>query len=209
MANDESGPSGRCGRGATTGALHLRPAARRRRRRHQDAGSVGGVGSVGSVAGGRGRPARLAGGPVRPLLRQQQTAHAARQAAGHVPHHRGYIISARYRKRISNGRCFLILPVDGTEAIKNASRDDGRAEVAEVAEVAGLARLERVHLLLSFYEFLERFMFNAFDGCSGALPAAPKVTPAAPVWNIVSMSRTLATRSSIRVYKHQPLIGTD
>ena len=58
------------------------------------------------------------------------------------------------------------------DAIKSAAgRPSGQESVTEQS----LAQLSRVSLLLSFYEMLEKFMFNAFDGCSVALPLAPKV----------------------------------
>ena len=59
-----------------------------------------------------------------------------------------------------------------TDAIKSAAgRPCGQESVTE----QNLAQLSRVRLLLSFYEMLEKLMYNAFDGCSVALPLAPKV----------------------------------
>ena len=58
-----------------------------------------------------------------------------------------------------------------SEAIKSAARNTTEEAGAE----HNVRRLSRVRLLLTFYEFLEKFMFNAFDGCSVALPLAPKV----------------------------------
>ncbi len=64
----------------------------------------------------------------------------------------------------------ILLPV--TDAIKSAAgRPSGQESVTE----KNLVQLSRVRLLPSFYEMLEKFMFNAFDGCSIALPSAPKV----------------------------------
>jgi Serine/threonine-protein kinase smg-1 len=57
------------------------------------------------------------------------------------------------------------------DAIKKAARGGTKEEVME----QNIVQLTRVQLLLSFYEYLEKFMFNAYDGSSNALPAAPKV----------------------------------
>ena len=53
-------------------------------------------------------------------------------------------------------------------AINNPSETETMTE-------QNLSQLSRVRLLISFYEMLEKFMTNAFDGCSVALPLAPKV----------------------------------
>ncbi|KAK4015632.1 hypothetical protein OUZ56_030607 [Daphnia magna] len=57
------------------------------------------------------------------------------------------------------------------DAIKSAA---GRPSGQETVTEQNLAQLSRIRLLLSFYEMLEKFMYNAFDGCSIALPLAPK-----------------------------------
>ena len=58
-------------------------------------------------------------------------------------------------------------------ALKVAAINNPSAPAAVTEQ--NLCQLSRVRLLISFYEMLEKFMTNAFDGCSVALPLAPKV----------------------------------
>lgn len=57
------------------------------------------------------------------------------------------------------------------DSIKSAARGEASEEVTE----QNINRLARVQLILYFYECLEKLMYNAYDGCSVALPLAPKV----------------------------------
>ena len=74
---------------------------------------------------------------------------------------------------MNNVDFFLLLIVFSicAEAIKSAARNSTEESGVE----KNLWRLSRTRLLLTFYEFLEKFMYNAFDGCSIALPITPKV----------------------------------
>lgn len=57
-----------------------------------------------------------------------------------------------------------------------------------------------MRLLLSFYEALEKFMYNAFDGCSVALPPAPKVTALLHARRCASLPAPRFILQAIRVF---------
>ncbi|EFX69271.1 hypothetical protein DAPPUDRAFT_228726, partial [Daphnia pulex] len=91
------------------------------------------------------------------------------------------------------------------DAIKSAAgRPSGQESVTE----QNLAQLNRIRLLLSFYEMLEKFMYNAFDGCSIALPQAPKAirvffrTNQTTCQEWVNRMGCAALTASVRVGRH-------